>query len=245
MQVTTVIDGMVELIKKRKKATYLEIAKELSLDEDFVERIALILQKANLATTHYPANMLGRPWVTVVAAPLAEDATEDAKKLEEYEIPATRGHTTEFILIMQSKSERRPIYSIRRPGVSSYTRAYLEQLKIDIAKELPIETTSDDEGSSEKFFAKREIIKDRIKKDMALKPDALEMLSDIVVSEMYGLGELELLIGDPTKAKEKLGWTPKITFDELVAEMVREDLKAAERDELVKKHGYSVLNCHE
>jgi hypothetical protein len=41
------------------------------------------------------------------------------------------------------------------------------------------------------------------------------------------------------------GWIPKITFDELVAEMVREDLKAAERDELVKKHGYTVLNCHE
>ncbi|MCD6429645.1 MAG: GDP-mannose 4,6-dehydratase [Deltaproteobacteria bacterium] len=57
--------------------------------------------------------------------------------------------------------------------------------------------------------------------------------------------EVETLLGDPTKAKEKLGWTPKITFDELVAEMVREDLKTAERDELVKKHGYSVLNYHE
>ncbi|MBV5330736.1 MAG: GDP-mannose 4,6-dehydratase [Chlorobium sp.] len=57
--------------------------------------------------------------------------------------------------------------------------------------------------------------------------------------------EVESLLGDPSKAKEKLGWTPKITFDELVAEMVREDLKTAERDELVKKHGYSVLNCHE
>jgi GDPmannose 4,6-dehydratase len=57
--------------------------------------------------------------------------------------------------------------------------------------------------------------------------------------------EVETLLGDPTKAKEKLGWIPKITFDELVAEMVREDLKDAERDELVKKHGYPVLNCHE
>ena len=57
--------------------------------------------------------------------------------------------------------------------------------------------------------------------------------------------EVETLLGDPSKAKSKLGWTPKIRFKELVAEMVREDLKAAERDELVKKHGYSVLNCHE
>jgi GDPmannose 4,6-dehydratase len=54
-----------------------------------------------------------------------------------------------------------------------------------------------------------------------------------------------IVAGDPTKAKEKLGWTPKTTFDELVAEMVREDLKAAERDELVKHHGYKAMDYHE
>ena len=57
--------------------------------------------------------------------------------------------------------------------------------------------------------------------------------------------EVETLLGDPTKAKEKLGWTPKITFDELVAEMVREDYKSAQRDELVKQHGYQAMDYHE
>lgn len=57
--------------------------------------------------------------------------------------------------------------------------------------------------------------------------------------------EVETLLGDPTKAKQKLGWTPKISFSELVSEMVREDLKAAERDELVKRHGYSAFDYHE
>ena len=57
--------------------------------------------------------------------------------------------------------------------------------------------------------------------------------------------EVETLLGDPTKAKEKLGWVPKITFSQLVAEMVREDLKTAERDELVKHHGYKTLDYHE
>jgi GDPmannose 4,6-dehydratase len=56
---------------------------------------------------------------------------------------------------------------------------------------------------------------------------------------------VETLLGDPSKAKAKLGWTPKTTFDELVAEMVREDLKSAEKDELVKRHGYSVFDYHE
>ena len=57
--------------------------------------------------------------------------------------------------------------------------------------------------------------------------------------------EVETLLGDPTKAKQKLGWTPKITFNELVAEMVREDFKSAQRDELIKKHGYQAMVYHE
>jgi GDPmannose 4,6-dehydratase len=57
--------------------------------------------------------------------------------------------------------------------------------------------------------------------------------------------EVETLLGDPTKARVKLGWTPKTTFQELVTEMVREDLKSAERDELVKKHGYAAFDYHE
>jgi GDPmannose 4,6-dehydratase len=57
--------------------------------------------------------------------------------------------------------------------------------------------------------------------------------------------EVESLLGDPTKAKQKLGWTPKISFEQLVAEMVHEDLKSAERDELIKQNGFTVFDYHE
>jgi len=57
--------------------------------------------------------------------------------------------------------------------------------------------------------------------------------------------EVETLLGDATRAREKLGWTPKISFIELVTEMVREDFKSAKRDELVKKHGFSAYDYHE
>jgi GDPmannose 4,6-dehydratase len=57
--------------------------------------------------------------------------------------------------------------------------------------------------------------------------------------------EVETLLGDPSKARSLLGWAPRVSFDELVAEMVREDLKAAERDELVKRHGYNTFSYNE
>jgi GDPmannose 4,6-dehydratase len=57
--------------------------------------------------------------------------------------------------------------------------------------------------------------------------------------------EVETLLGDASKAREKLGWTPKITFNELVSEMVREDFIGAEREELIKKHGYTVFRPQE
>jgi GDPmannose 4,6-dehydratase len=50
--------------------------------------------------------------------------------------------------------------------------------------------------------------------------------------------EVETLLGDASKAKAKLGWKPKISFNELVSEMVQKDLKKAERDVLMQKHGY-------
>jgi len=57
--------------------------------------------------------------------------------------------------------------------------------------------------------------------------------------------EVETLLGDASKAKTKLGWSPKTSFNELVKEMVLEDLKIAERDELVKRHGYYTNTYHE
>jgi len=57
--------------------------------------------------------------------------------------------------------------------------------------------------------------------------------------------EVDSLLGDARKARRKLGWKPRTSFKSLVTEMMREDLKAAERDELVKRHGYSAYDYHE
>jgi len=56
----------------------------------------------------------------------------------------------------------------------------------------------------------------------------------------YRPTEVETLLGDPTKAKEKLGWVPEITLDHMIVEMVENDLDLAKQQALLKKHGYSV-----
>lgn len=58
----------------------------------------------------------------------------------------------------------------------------------------------------------------------------------------YRPTEVNSLLGDASKAKRELGWQPRVSFSELVKEMTEEDLKAAERDALVRKHGYSTFN---
>ena len=78
-----------------------------------------------------------------------------------------------------------------------------------------------------------------------IKPDGDATCIVAVDARYFRPTEVETLLGDATKAREKLGWTPKVTFAELVSEMVREDLRSAERDELIKQHGYKPMDYHE
>ncbi len=61
----------------------------------------------------------------------------------------------------------------------------------------------------------------------------------------YRPTEVDLLVGDATKAKEKLGWTPKLTVEQLIKEMVKSDVELFKRDKYLLEGGHSVLNFHE
>ena len=68
-------------------------------------------------------------------------------------------------------------------------------------------------------------------------------VGDVIVrvdARYFRPAEVETLLGDPSRAKEKLGWTPEITVQQMCAEMVAEDLKVAKRHALLKEHGYDV-----
>ena len=94
---------------------------------------------------------------------------------------------------------------------------------VKIAAELGIEITFKGEGTEEKGY------------------DQNGNCIVQVDTRYYRPTEVETLLGDATKAREKLGWVPKISFDELVKEMVREDLNQAERYDLIKSAGFKVF----
>ena len=79
------------------------------------------------------------------------------------------------------------------------------------------------------------------------KASALKV-GDVIVKvdpRYFRPAEVETLLGDPTKAKEKLGWVPEITLDELIEEMVAHDLDKAMQHATLKQAGFKVSVSHE
>ena len=91
------------------------------------------------------------------------------------------------------------------------------------------------EGAAEKEIA-------IVAKIVGDKAPAIQV-GDVIVKidpQYYRPTEVETLLGDPSKAKQKLGWTPEITLDQMITEMVAHDLNAAKQLALLKQHGYTV-----
>jgi GDPmannose 4,6-dehydratase len=134
------------------------------------------------------------------------------------------GHAKDYVemqwLMLQ---QEKPEDFVIATGVQYSVRDFVDAA----AKELGIAISWKGEGVDEKGF------------------DAYGKCIVAVDPRYFRPTEVETLLGDATKAKQKLGWTPKISFEQLVSEMVRADLNAAERDELVKKHGYKVMDYRE
>ncbi len=122
-------------------------------------------------------------------------------------------------------------------GVQYSVRQFVEFA----ARELGITLAFEGEGENE------------VGKVVAIEPVNGERLAkckvgDVVVKvdpRYYRPTEVETLLGDPTKAREKLGWTPQISLSELVAEMVSSDYTSAKRDSLVKLAGFQAFDHYE
>jgi GDPmannose 4,6-dehydratase len=131
------------------------------------------------------------------------------------------GHAKDYIemqwLMMQ---QDKPEDFVIATGVQYSVREFIER----VAKELSIDIRWEGKGLKEEGFDNK-----TGKRIVAIDP------------RYFRPTEVETLLGDATKAHQKLGWSPKITFDELVKEMTESDLREAEFDLLIQKHGHKAL----
>jgi GDPmannose 4,6-dehydratase len=144
------------------------------------------------------------------------------------------GHAKDYVemqwmMLQQEKPEDFVIATGQQHSVRQFVQA--------AARELGIEIIFEGEGAAE------------VGRVAALTGDgATVRVGDVIVRvdpRYRRPTEVETLLGDPAKAKQKLGWAPKISFEEIAREMIESDYAAAKRDALVKEHGFRAYDFHE
>jgi GDPmannose 4,6-dehydratase len=140
------------------------------------------------------------------------------------------GHAKDYIrmqwLMLQ---QERPEDYVIATGVQYSVREFI----IWSAEELGIKLRFEGKGLEERAIVE-EVVGDSAP---AVKAGDVVMRID---PRYFRPAEVETLLGNPTKAKEQLGWEPEITVQEMCAEMVAEDLKVAQRHALLKAHGHDI-----
>jgi len=138
-----------------------------------------------------------------------------------------------YLMLQQDKPEDYVIATGITTEVREFARLAFEHIGIVIS--------FNGEGVNEKGIVSS-IINDSLCVNTAIK------VGDVLVEvdpRYFRPTEVELLIGDPTKAKQKLGWEPKYTLNDMIKEMVESDYKMMQKDKYLKEGGYAILNYFE
>lgn len=152
------------------------------------------------------------------------------------------GHAKDYIeamwLILQ---QEKPEDYVIATGVTTTVRDFVKMAFAELGIE--VEFSGKDENEKGVIIDIDQATYDKL----GLNPDGLKMGQTVVKvdPQYYRPTEVDLLLGDPTKAKTKLGWIPKYDLPALIKEMVLSDLNLMKRDEYLKKGGFSVLNYFE
>jgi GDPmannose 4,6-dehydratase len=152
------------------------------------------------------------------------------------------GHAKDYIeamwlMLQQDKAEDFVIAT----GVTTTVRDFIRMAFAELGVE--IEFSGKDEHERGVVI---DMDEDRMH-ELGLDPEALRFGQTVVKVDpkYFRPTEVDLLIGDPTKAKEKLGWVPKYDLDALVQDMVQSDLHLVKKDDYLRKGGFKTLNYFE
>ena len=153
------------------------------------------------------------------------------------------GHAKDYVeamyLILQQEISEDFVIAT---GVTTRVREFIRKTFAYLGVELAFSGSSEGEIASIASVDQTRLQELRIPFGAHLSSGTIVMRID---PRYYRPTEVELLIGDPTKSKTKLGWKPKYTLDMLIEEMALSDLRLFQKDQLLKKEGFNVLNYFE
>ncbi|WP_179414347.1 GDP-mannose 4,6-dehydratase [Mucilaginibacter sp. E4BP6] len=152
------------------------------------------------------------------------------------------GHAKDYVeamwlMLQQDKAEDFVIAT----GITTTVREFIKMAFLELGIE--VEFSGKDQNEKGVIID----IDEQKVQELGLNPDALRFGQTVVKIDpkYFRPTEVDLLIGDASKAKQKLGWQPKYSLQALVSDMVKSDLHLVKRDDYLKKGGYKMLNYFE
>jgi GDPmannose 4,6-dehydratase len=152
------------------------------------------------------------------------------------------GHAKDYVeamwlMLQQDKAEDFVIAT----GITTTVREFIKMAFLELGIE--VEFSGKDQNEKGVIID----IDEQKVQELGLNPDALRFGQTVVKVDpkYFRPTEVDLLIGDASKAKQKLGWQPKYSLQALVSDMVKSDLHLVKRDDYLKKGGYKTLNYFE
>jgi len=185
----TKVDRLAELAEK-KPITVADAASQLGAPSELIEFVARALEMEGVFQLAYPP--VGSPLITLIKKlPYPDERTpkesDDRYSFSVQGIPVT--------IYVYRDSERRPFYHAIYPNPGPYTNLFLETLKPDIAKDVPLESSYF--LTPERMQAYLPVISEKVKQKLSVYfAEHLDAIAGFVFISMYGMGEIELLMGD-------------------------------------------------
>jgi len=200
-------------------------------------REAYGIHASNGILFNHESPMRGETFVTrKITRALAKIALGLQEKLYLGNLSAKRdwGHARDYVEAMYLMLQQdEPDDFVIATGITTEIREFVRMA----CEEIGIEIEFTGSGQNEKG-----IVKKCTKPDLNLKEGQVIVEVD---PEYFRPTEVDLLIGDASKAKEKLGWKPRFDLEELIREMISSDLEIAKKEVLLRSEGYQIPNQHE
>ena len=194
----TPIDEMFDLIEKYSILDSGKIATATGMNPETLQKISKMFEEDGVIEIIYPASLTKKPLFKMKnPVPSKIGEIPKGKEIQSYKLIVD--HVPAEIKIILTQEEARPIYSINLPNIGKYTLRFLNYIKDEVAENMPIDLEEIVDSKKSKKLKQRffyELNSHLAKYFPDSSTDLINMLSGMLLHNMYGLGDIEIIMGD-------------------------------------------------